>query len=199
MGYRGLSYSSPSWITWPAPEAELRVLHFSRLLAVSQPSHRFLGYHGKRCVTSQNYSDEVFCCCHAIEGSLIAWQTWTANIVVLVNKACLFFCWKVARVWYTAFACKKNFKMADDRKRKRSGRQGDLHSANRMEGEQNSLVDFTSEISLHQFSFLMACIGDSIFGALKEGKRSLLHVLKSWLHMIIALTTDNFPVLLLYT
>ena len=51
-------------------------------------------------------------------------------------------------------------------KKKRSGKQGD--PANSMEGEQNSLVDFTSESSLHQFPLLMVCTGDSIFGAVKR-------------------------------
>lgn len=60
----------------------------------------------------------------------------------------------------------KSFKMANDGKRKRSGKQGD--PANSMEGEQNSLVDFTSKSSLHQFPFLMVCTGDSIFGAVKR-------------------------------
>lgn len=54
-------------------------------------------------------------------------------------------------------------------KKKRSGKQGD--PANSMEGEQNSLVDFTSESSLHQFPFLMVCTGDSILGAVKRRKK----------------------------
>ena len=51
-------------------------------------------------------------------------------------------------------------------KKKRSGKQGD--PVNSMEGEQNSLVDFTSESSLNQFPFLMVCTGDSILGAVKR-------------------------------
>ena len=96
VGYRGLSYSSPSLTNWPAPEAELKVLHFSRLLAVFQPSQRFLGYHGERCVTSQKtaakeFRTAVFWLLSRKRGKLdCVTNQGTANTVVLVNKACFF-------------------------------------------------------------------------------------------------------------
>ena len=201
MGYRGLSYSSPSLTNWPAPEAELKVLHFSRLLAVFQPSQRFLGYHGERCVTSQKtaakeFRTAVFWLLSRKRGKLdYVTNQGTANTVVLVNKARFFF--KVARIWYTGLVCIKVSKWRTMGKENALESKVILQTAWRV----NKILWWILPQKVHFTNFLSLWFVLEIRSSerLKGGKRSLIHMMKSWLPMIFALTTDNFPVPLLYT
>ena len=201
VGYRGLSYSSPSLTNWPAPEAELKVLHFSRLLAVFQPSQRFLGYHGERCVTSQkrlprNFEPRSFDYCHANEGSLITWLTKEPRTPSCWWIKRVFFL-KVARIWYTGLVCIKVSKWRTMGKENALESKVILQTAWRV----NKILWWILPQKVHFTNFLSLWFVLEIRSSerLKGGKRSLIHMMRSWLPMIFALTTDNFPVPLLYT